>query len=93
MSAKESVIKINGVTKTCQEWGRISGVAASTIYSRYKQGWNEERMLNPSSNIKALESDCLDRLVTKEEYKQFNNPIFVGGYDDDFVTASEGEIF
>lgn len=39
-------IAYNGETHTLKEWSRIIGISYSTLYQRYKYGWNIKRMLN-----------------------------------------------
>lgn len=35
-------VTVNGVTKTISQWAEISGLAITTIYGRFLEGWTEE---------------------------------------------------
>ena len=39
----------NGESKTCKEWGKIVGIAPSTILKRVKNGWSDEKALTTSA--------------------------------------------
>lgn len=48
---KNRLVVVRGTARTIREWARLSGIKASTIYSRLKYGWSERSAVSVPTRI------------------------------------------
>lgn len=83
------LIMIDGVTRTISDWAKKYGINENTLRNRVEMGWKEDKLL-----LQAWKANRSQTLTYEENVhgRLHRETMFVGGYDDDFVTANEGEI-